>query len=683
VLTRVSPPPSSPPPSSSPSPSAPAATGPQHAFGYLPALDGLRALAVAAVVVYHLGYRRVPGGYIGVEVFFVLSGWLVCALLATEHRQRGGIDLKAFWLRRARRLLPAVTLVVGATLVVGLETHYQRFATLRGDGLAALAYLLNWHLIVDKQSYFQAAAGPSPLQHLWSLSIEEQFYLLLPLALGLLLAGRWTARRAPALVLGAAVAATAWRMVVLAPGADPSRVYFGTDTRAAGLLIGAALGLVWVPHRLRPVPGRWAGAVLDVVAIGSLAVLGWYALDVSERDPDAFGWSLTVVQLASVTLIAVLVHPVQSLTARALALPPLRWIGQRSYGIYLWHWPLVVLLAKAPGEQPESPARTAAIVAATLAVAALSYRLVEQPIRRHGFADAFSLGRRRVAGCLAGRPVLTGVVTALVIVGYVGAVLVARDIVAARDETPEAVVTSIDTAPAAAHPPQGPHPDRTNQAAAPAAGPAVATPPPPVAAASAPAPAPGGPAAVPPPPGPTAPPPPPAPALPWTTSIGDSVMLGAARPLEARFGPRFVLQASVGFQMVNAPQLVQRLADENQLGDVVILHLGANGPFPDSTLDDIMSIVGHRKVLLVNVKVPRRWEGEVNEKLAAAAGRYDNIRLVDWRTVAVSEPGLLWSDGHHLTPVGAQRYADLMASYAAAAVAPPPSHHHRPRPDHR
>jgi peptidoglycan/LPS O-acetylase OafA/YrhL len=161
----------------------------RRALGYLPALDGLRALAVAAVVVYHLGYSAVPGGFIGVEVFFVLSGWLVCALLDAERREAGGIDLKAFWLRRARRLLPAVTLTIAATLVVATLAHYDRFVSLRGDALAAMAYVLNWRLIFTQQSYFEAALGPSPLQHLWSLSIEEQFYLGLPLILGVVLAG--------------------------------------------------------------------------------------------------------------------------------------------------------------------------------------------------------------------------------------------------------------------------------------------------------------------------------------------------------------------------------------------------------------------------------------------------------------------------------------------------------------
>jgi hypothetical protein len=468
------------------------------------------------------------------------------------------------------------------------------------------------------------------------------------------------------------VAATAWRLALDSQGGDPSRLYYGTDTRAAGLLVGAALALVWVPDRLRTVPGRWAGPLLDVVALASLAVLGWYTFQVGEGDADAFGWSLTVVQIASVTLIAVVVHPVRGLVARTLALRPLRWIGQRSYGIYLWHWPLIVLLAKAPGEQPEAPQRSAAIVATTLLVAAVSYRMIEQPIRQHGVADSISLARRWMAGRIAGRPVVTGAVTALAIFGYVGGVLLARDIVAADDtgaDVPPTALTAALDDPAGAPGPGASEPVTRARTPAPAtvtdAAPAAT-----VAPVDAPA-DPSDPVAAPT-PGAEAPVDAPTPALPWTTGIGDSVMLGAAPALEARFGPQLVIEATVGFQMVDAPALVQQLADEGRLGDVVLLHLGANGPFPDRTIDDIMAIVGRRPVLLVNVKVPRRWEAEVNDRLAAAADRYPNVEVVDWRTVSESEDGLLWQDGHHLTPAGAKRYADLMASYAAGAVRPDP-----------
>ena len=603
---------------------------------------------------YHLGYGAVPGGYIGVEVFFVLSGWLVCALLHDEREQSGRIDLRQFWLRRARRLLPAVGVVITATLVGATLSHYDRFLSLRGDAVAAGAYVLNWRLIFTEQSYFAAAAGPSPLQHLWSLSIEEQFYLALPLLLGAVLAFRATARHATMLLLGAAALSTVWRFALEEPGVDPSRIYYGTDTRAAGLLIGATLAMVWVPSRLRQVPGRWAGPVLDLVALAALAVLGRYTFDVSEHDPDAFGVALTTIQLATVVLIAVVVHPVQGLVAKGLSLAPLRWVGQRSYGIYLWHWPIVVAIAAAPGEQPESPLRSAGIVALTLLLAAASYRWVEQPVRQRGFLQALDDLRRWLPGEMLRRPVFGGLVSGAVLL-VVAAVAVTGHHMATTppdvELTSEMASTPVDPLPPTTTvAPQALPVTPGQSASAPAAGQqqpvnAQVTPPP------------------------TLPPPPP---LPPITGIGDSVMLGAAPTLSARLGPTMDVEAKVGRQMVDTPGLVADLADHGRLGDVVVLHLGANGPFPDQTLDDIVDIAGDRRLLLVNVKVPRRWEGEVNDRIDAAVRRHREITLVDWRHVADAEPGLLTRDGYHLTPTGAQRYTDVVASAVTEVLKPKP-----------
>ena len=627
----------------------------RRAFGYLPALDGLRALAVAAVVAYHLGYSAVPGGYIGVEVFFVLSGWLVCALLHTEREQSGRIDLRQFWLRRARRLLPAVTVVITATLVGATLAHYDRFVSLRGDALASLGYVLNWRLIFTEQSYFAAAAGPSPLQHLWSLSIEEQFYLALPLLLGAILAFRPTARHGAMLLLGAALVSTAWRFALEAPGVDPSRIYYGTDTRAAGLLIGATLAIVWVPSRLRQVPGRWAAPVLDLVALAAMVVVGRYTFDVSEHDPDAFGMGLSTVQLATVVLIAVVVHPVQGLVAKGLSLAPLRWVGQRSYGIYLWHWPIVVALAVAPGEQPESPLRSAGMVVLTLLLAGASFRWVEQPIRQRGFLQSLDDLRRWLPGEMLRRPLFGALASGATLLALAAVAVTGHHLVT----TPPDVGLTSEMAGAPIGDPLPPPTTVAPQAAPVSPGQSAS-------AAGQPQPVPV-PAQVAPPP--TLPPPVP---LPPITGIGDSVMLGAAPALSARLGPTLQVEAKVGRQMVDTPGLVADLADHGRLGDVVVLHLGANGPFPDEAIDDIVDIAGRRQLLLVNVKVPRRWEGEVNDRIDAAVDRHREITLVDWRHVADAEPGLLTRDGYHLTPVGAQRYTDVVAAAVTEALKPKP-----------
>jgi peptidoglycan/LPS O-acetylase OafA/YrhL len=626
-------------------------------MGYQPALDGMRALAVLLVIGYHVGYSRLAGGYIGVEVFFVLSGWLVCALLVGEHRATGGVAMRHFWVRRARRLLPAMVVVTVATLAVATVAMPERVADLRSDGLAALTYHLNWRLILDHRSYFATADGPSALNHLWSLSIEEQFYLVFPL-LALFLA-----RRRPGLAvllaLGGAAASTALRLAWTGPTVDPSRAYFGTDTRAAGLLAGVALGLFWVPNRLRWRGGRGLVVGLDVVALASLAVIGWYATMLSEQDLAAFGSAFTLVQVATLGLIAVVVHPAPTLSRRLLGLEALVWVGRRSYGIYLIHWPVIVFTSEAPGQQPERPLRVAAQLIVIGVLAAASYAWVEQPIRRLGMAGAWRRGRARVGALLGGRPALTTVALAGTVLLVGGTAAVASDVVTATDTAApatESVVIGGTEAGAPAGPGTGTGGARDNAAAGdggspttardtPAAEPVPARPAgvPPESAAAVPTPAPAG------------------TEYPPTFALGDSVMAGGADVLAARMGPALSLDAAVGRQLNESAALLRAAADEGRLAQVVVLHLGNNGPFDAAEIDELFAAIGpDRRVVLVTVFVPRRWEGEVNDALRAAAARHPNAVLADWRAVAVGEPGLLSEDGYHLNPQGAQRYADVV-----------------------
>ena len=602
-------------------------------IGYVAPLDGLRAVAVSLVIAYHLGYSGVAGGYIGVEVFFIISGWLVCALLVNEHRRTGAIALGAFWVRRLRRLVPALVAVVAATLALASAAQPERLAQLRTQAVAALGYHLNWRLVLDQQSYFEAAEGPSALEHLWSLSIEEQFYLLFPLLAALVLTRR-TRVRAVRLVVGLAAASTLLRLVLFDSGTDPSRVYFGTDTRLSGLLLGAALGLFWTPNRLRPHGDRRFTTVLDTVALGGLVVLAWYVLGLDEHDPTAFLGGFTAVQLGTLAVLVVAVHPAPTLTSRVLSTGALRWIGQRSYGIYLIHWPVIVFLSDAPGEQPETPATVAVEVALVVGLAALSYRYLEQPIRHGGLRRTARSAWDAVAGVAAGRPATAVALLLVAVLACTGTVSVTRDVVTAS-AGPSEEVTSVRFGPGDA-PPTTAAPTTT----------ATATPPPTAAPAAAPSPA----------------APAPAPAYVPTTAVGDSVLVGAAPAMARRMGGSLTVDAAVGRQMDDADDVVAAAAANGTLGQVLLVHLGTNGPFTSEQIDAVFAAAGpDRLVLLVNVFVPRRWEGEVNDQLAAAAGRHPNARLIDWRSLAGSESGLLRDDdGFHLTPNGAERFTDLV-----------------------
>src|SRR5215204_5684674 len=221
----------------------------------MPGLDGLRALAVVAVLLYHADVAWAPGGFLGVDVFFVISGYLITSLLLAEWAARGRVDLKAFWLGRARRLLPALFVVVGATLAFAVVFLPGEVAGLRGDALASFGYVTNWYLIFEHESYFEAVGRPSLLRHLWSLAVEEQFYLLWPpvVAVGMSVgARRWRTRRVLVVALGGAAISVALMAILFVPGVDPSRLYYGTDTRATGLLVGAALAFAWAPWRAAP-----------------------------------------------------------------------------------------------------------------------------------------------------------------------------------------------------------------------------------------------------------------------------------------------------------------------------------------------------------------------------------------------------------------------------------------------
>ena len=311
-------------------------------FPYLPGIDALRALAVLAVFLYHAGVGWMPGGFLGVDVFFVISGYLITSLLLGEYRRGGHIRLGQFWLRRARRLLPAVGVFIAATMVAAAILEPGRMDQLRGDAIASLLYFANWHFILGHQSYFEQFQTPSLFRHLWSLSVEEQFYLFWPLvfAAGMTLFGR---RRLLAGVLAGALGSVALAWVLFHPGADASRVYYGTDTHAVGLLAGVALALVWSPLELRGRRvGPLVGPLLDAVGVLALGYVVLSFVHVHDYDLALYHGGYLWLALFTAILLACVAHPAARL-GRLLGQPPLLWLGLRSYSFYLWHWPVLAL----------------------------------------------------------------------------------------------------------------------------------------------------------------------------------------------------------------------------------------------------------------------------------------------------------------------------------------------------
>ncbi len=601
-----------------------------RSLGYSPGLDGLRALAVIAVLLYHADLPWIPSGFLGVDVFFVISGYLITSLLLTESRRTGTVDFRRFWYRRVRRLLPALFLMIGVVALYTVVFLPDEASKLRGDLVSSIFYVNNWWQIFHHQSYFAAAGRPPMLQHLWSLAVEEQFYLFWPMIFIFLMFLFQRQRSRMLLAIGAGIVASTVLMAVLyQPLGDPSRVYFGTDTRASTILVGVALAFAWSPWRLQAQVGKGARFVLDAVGISALAALVWTVLNVNEFQPGLYRGGFLVVAILAALVIAVAVHPVGGLLNAFLSLPILRWIGKRSYGIYLWHWP-VYMITRPTLDVPLTglPLLTLRI-AITVTLAELSYRYVEQPVRHGTFLEHF--GRLRMSegaerSRLTRLTLISGgaVAVALVVIvvglvnagpaplppGFSSKTASASGIISTTTTT-----TSTTLATAA---PTGTDPSTTTTVAPPTPKPII--------------------------------------------GIGDSVMLGAQNALGARMSG-FVVNAAVSRHFGEAVDIARQYRDAGQLGDAVVVHMGTNGLVTASEFDAMMdSFRTVKRVVIVSLKVPRAWEGQDNDVLRDGVTRWPNAVLFDWNSLGNAHPEWFWDDGFHLQPAGAAAYADAIAN---------------------
>ena len=595
---------------------------------YHPGLDGLRAVAVLAVIAYHLGFGWASGGLLGVEVFFVLSGYLITDLLVNEHRRSGRVDLGQFWLRRAKRLLPALFVMLAAVVVWATLVDPARLAAVRSDLPAAVLYVSNWWFIFHHVSYFARFGPPSPLGHLWSLAIEEQFYVVWPLVVvAAFRLARWRRALVALTVLGAAASAVEMALLYV-PGGNPTRVYDGTDTRAFALLIGAALALL-LP-RARSFGAVSGGARRVLGAVGGAALAGIFVLlwRTGEYSTFLYRGGMVVLSVLTAVVIAVTIHPGARL-GRLLGAEPLRWLGERSYAVYLWHYPVIVLTTPV-GAQP-SLARGTLQVASSVVLAGASWRFVEQPVRTGALGRLWEQARRRdwrsVPRIGPVRAVAAGGIVATLSVCVVGlAGLVAPPPTALPTSLGNVMTVPRDpttTRGTRAPTPTDPSPTTSTTTTTPPSGQGV-------------------------------------------TAIGDSIMVDAAPYLEQLL-PGIAIDAKVGQQLVQAQADVAQLRAQGLIGDRVIVELGTNGPFTAQQLEAFLASLGPmRRIVLVNTRVPRPWEQPVNATIDAVAQITPHARLVDWYDASATTPQYFYPDGVHLDPAGARFYASLLAQAVEA-----------------
>ncbi|WP_099221374.1 acyltransferase family protein [Listeria costaricensis] len=610
---------------------------------YVPSIDGLRALAVLAVIAYHLNYSWAKGGFIGVDIFFVLSGYLITNILLTQWDKENTIHLKEFWLRRFRRLVPAAFVMIIAVVIFAVLFNRSLLPTLRGDAFASFFYMSNWWFIFHNVSYFDSFGMPSPLKNLWSLAIEEQFYLIWPLFLYLFLRYIKNPKLLLQIVIIVGVLSAILMGVLYTPGADPSRVYYGTDTRLFDLLAGCALAFVWPFTRLSPQVPRKSRQTLNIA--GTLSVVTFFALVylLNEYQSFLYRGGLLFVALLGVVMIATIAHP-SCYLSRIFSFRPLRWIGTRSYGIYLWHYPIITLTTPVTEIGHPSLIRSVLQVAATFIIAELSYRFLETPIRKKGFIAFVKGFKHRTYPVIKNKPVgkwaaISGLALLLLIfsLGMSGILPVKTNAentvtqVKSEPDKPSQKETdppkqAPDEQPSSDDPPpqnsDGSNDDQQSQT-------------------------------------------PPADdagqdqiLYQQTLAIGDSIMIDI-EPYLRDAVPNVTIDGKIGRQLVDAISLAPSYQQFNTSSSAVVLELGTNGPFSEQQLDTLLDDFDQAHIFLVNTRVPRGWESEVNESINEQSDR-PNVTVVDWYSLAINHSNYFGSDGVHLTKTGSEAYVNLL-----------------------
>ena len=567
---------------------------------HIPAIDGLRAIAVTAVIFYHLGFQWIPGGFLGVDLFFVISGYVITRLLLDSIARSGGLDLRGFYKARARRLLPPMVFMIVVTafyISIWAQDSVKRFLT---DTPFSLSGLMNWWLVAKEQDYFEAIGRPPLLQHTWSLAVETQFYLVWPVLL-LIILKRFGKKVIPVAALAIAlISGTALFLVSLQLDASSSvsHVYFGTDTHSIGLFLGAALAVSWIPQNFKSEVSNKAQNFIDFIGVfGLVGILGAFLL-IDESSPTAYKIAFPLAAIFGAAIITSIVHPA-SRFAPILQNRVLLWIGERSYAIYLWHWVVFQITRPRVDIDGQDWALIALRILVVLALADISLKLVELPIRSGKVEYWFKGMKYRTASVRKRQKI--AVISSISVV-LLSLTALSSGAVVSSNRAAQEFQDSLQSE-------------------------VVITPPVPEVAARA--------------------------ETIWLT--GDSVILGIRTAL-SEIRPLLVVNARVGRA---APELLQEMTRdlEKAAGSIVVMDLGNNDLLTEDTVRAIFELVKEStKVVVVNTAVPRPYRDANNELLAELAVQFPNVSIVDWNSISDGHPEYFAPDGVHLVPTGVSAY---------------------------
>ncbi len=574
---------------------------------YMPGLDGVRAVAVIAIIIYHLNPQWLSGGFLGVDTFFVISGYLITSLLLTEYHNTGKIELMSFWLRRVKRLIPAVLFLVMGVIVLSLIFMPTEIQKVRADSIAAIFYVSNWWYIMQNVDYFEQFAV-QPLKHLWSLAIEEQFYLVFPIVLLSLLSFIRRLKSIRIIFLILLVISMIAMMVLYVPNENVARVYFGTDTRIQTLLMGVLLALVWPPFQLKAKVNRQMRTMIDTAGVVGLAILFICFKFVSETNSILYYGGFFLISTVTLLVIASSVHP-SGYFAKFLGNKVFTFIGSRSYSLYLWHYPIIVLIHHQFVQGQIPPLVYVVEILLMVLMAEFSYKFIEQPFRKEGF-NIFAFNHlknwRSQKVLRTWLVIILLIPTLLVMVGSFNRFAQKNSTRVTEVNTEE--IDKLITQPL-------PLPQleidgfvvKGNKQKYASWKPLL---------------------------------------------IGDSVMVDIGDDFRS-FVPKADINGKVGRQLVEATSLAKRqyqsYRDKN---DIVVLELGTNGDFTEKQLNSLLEQFGEADIYLVNTRVPRSYESHVNQVLAKAAKKRANVTLVDWYSRSENHTEYFAPDGIHLQPPG-------------------------------